>query len=1019
MSSTMPWVLAIAFCLGGICVMAQQASERMVNPTLPGDETPGRMHCELRWADRMAPPAQVWFDDLTGWTMQRTRGNADVGLRASIAQRLWRDQTAKFTYHHGTERTTVVVRPPKPVAIENRFDAARMWVFGGWYNRATDDANPPEITLLLKDRAGQEVRIGFGAVTAGNWTLEQGVLPKESLDPSKFPMAFVGMEIDQVDFINGQSDMHFECIEFYQQDRRPWNHPFKQRNAIFPTSDEGFLPTPPADVKTSVRRDGKGAMFVSEAGGTALRFRVDPDKGVFEGIEAQWADGQWFNPASGGTLKGVDISGAKITSAKIEDGALVVVWTAGNGDRRLSWQARYFIKGRTLVIDVSSKGGQVEGIDVGEIAGLAGVRGIFVPYMALNRITHLTTEGPLIACSDDVFVSVLPDVFNSDFSNLVNDASKDWQPKNGKLRIITGTEYQTLTDGKRLDLRDRFLITVSDEFADVLPNARNPVSPNREKLAPYLHFMAYVPHERMLTTFKRYGMDNVIADHHAWTHFLGDGYKGLSSFSYRWRPREDTSIRDWQRYSQAIIDLGFINGMYAYFPDLVPLNEYWDEDKVALNQNGSLRPGWWYGNYFVKLNDAARLAANVCELIKDLYRPSCVYLDIHTVIGPSACEYEAGVENAGTARGTILANLDLIAEVRKHIGATVGEGYHRWLYAGVSDVDYSTLLHPSRYGSASGVPLLIDFDRLKIAPFEHGTMMGFEPKYFLGEQSKETEQVYKNDTAVAPPDAWYKYITASLAYGHMGALGYDYLPSLNRMIHLYALMQGVQSEYLTDNSVSVEYHNGETFLQTNDAIRADAVKNGRLRVTYSKGLVVIVNYNDQPWTITSAGGRSYELPAYGWVIEKPGEILAYSALHEGNRVDVVKCPSYIYVNTGGHAFKDEALGLEVTGALWLKHEQDGAWRAIPCGDLGPWEKFSTEKFPKDQYDFRLNAIPEARGMSHCVIDTSKLVGKPASQLLGVAARDADGNDVQNANVKVENDRLHITPQADVVDYVLK
>lgn len=1015
-------IMATSLIMAG--TVLADSPKRVVNSTVPAGQQPGRMPYEMRWADRQPPQAQVVFADLNGWTLDITQGDADVGLEASVAQRIWQPQVARFSYGGGQNRTTAIIKPPQPITIPDRFDAARMWVFGGYYRRATEDVNPPNITLLLQDREGRPVRIGLGDITSGTWSLEQGVVPPESLNPSCFPMQFTGIEVDQVDHSTGASDMFFESIEFYQQHRSPSAHVFKQLNDIFPTSEDGWLPTPPQDVQTSLEPSRPGATFVSQANGNTLRFRVNPKEGFLNGIEAQWNDEPWFRPAATGGIKlNVDghkadvVDQAQVISSLVKGETLVTQWKSTELAKPVEWTATYSIRGRTLVVDIASSGGHVAAIDAGQVEGLAGARGVFVPYMAMNRITHLTTEGPLIACGDKAFVSVFPDVYNSDFSNLANDPSKEWNPGDGKLRLITGTQYEPLTDGKRNDLRDRFLITVSNEFDEILPNARNPVSPYREKLAPYLHFMAYLTHEEMFKGTHRYGMDKVVANHHVFAHFVGDGYERLASFAYRWRPRDDTKISQWQAYSKAIKDLGYLYGVYTYFPDLSPLSEYWDENRVALDQDGGLRRGWWYGYFFVKLNDAARLGGEVAELIKQVHNADCTYLDIHTVIGPIPTDYEAGVEGAGTARGTVLANTDVIAETRKRIGPVFGEGYHRWLYTGVGDVDYATLLHPSRYGSASGAPLLVDFDLRKIAPFGHGTMMGFEPKYFLGESSKETEAVYRNDTSISPPEGWYKYISASLGYGHMAALGYDYLPSLNRMIQLYALMQGVQSEYLTDVATSIQYHDGKQFLPTSEALRKDIVGNGRLRVEYSKGLVVQVNYNGtENWTVDAAG-RTFELPPYGWVIEKPGEILAYSALHDGHRVDVVKCPSYIYVNSGEHPFTDSELGLEVTGAIWLKWEGE-TWRAIPCGDLGPWDKFYSEKWPDDLYDFRLSAIPENRGLSHCLIDTQKVFGKPAAAVQ-VTARDAGGKTVESSSVKVDGDRLRIVPQQQVVDYLLE
>ena len=109
------------------------------------------------------------------------------------------------------------------------------------------------------------------------------------------------------------------------------------------------------------------------------------------------------------------------------------------------------------------------------------------------------------------------------------------------------------------------------------------------------------------------------------------------------------------------------------------------------------------------------------------------------------------------------------------------------------------------------------------------------------------------------------------------------MPPLSRFIQYYALMQGVQREYLTDTVAAIHYHNGVEFLPTSRALAEDSQKSGRIRVRYSRGLTVHVNYNaEKSWSVES-GGRRYELPPFGWLIEKPDSILAYSALVSGKR----------------------------------------------------------------------------------------------------------------------------------------
>jgi hypothetical protein len=166
-----------------------------VDATPPRQKQPGTRPYEIVRANRLQRGTpQVTFDDLRGWTMT-VQGDADVSLTASVARPIWRSQNARLHYAGGTERTTAVIRPPHPIKIERPFDAARMWVFGGWYRHAPDDQKPPVITALLKDSGGRPISIGLGTVNSGDWSIQQGVLPKDARDPARFPMTFIGIVV--------------------------------------------------------------------------------------------------------------------------------------------------------------------------------------------------------------------------------------------------------------------------------------------------------------------------------------------------------------------------------------------------------------------------------------------------------------------------------------------------------------------------------------------------------------------------------------------------------------------------------------------------------------------------------------------------------------------------------------------------------------------------------------------------------------------------------------------------------
>jgi hypothetical protein len=254
-------------------------------------------------------------------------------------------------------------------------------------------------------------------------------------------------------------------------------------------------------------------------------------------------------------------------------------------------------------------------------------------------------------------------------------------------------------------------------------------------------------------------------------------------------------------------------------------------------------------------------------------------------------------------------------------------------------------------------------------------------------------------------------------------LGYGYIPPLSRFIQYHATMQGVQREYLTDNATEISYHNGREFLPTSRALVADSQKSGRVRVRYSRGLTVHVNYNpSEPWKV-AAEGRTYELPPYGWLIVKPGEILSYSALVNARRVDYVRCPDYIYLNSGDGRVTEGPL--EVQGAVWLKREAERgalraspAWRLIPCGDLGKWESAPTPGLPAFMRDTRLSGTPPDRGCRYMALDTNVLLGKESARTK-VTAHAESGNAIEPNVRRVDPAHIEIAPSEGAVDYLLE
>jgi hypothetical protein len=956
----------------------RQPRQAPVTAALPHDAVPAEPPYELSHAQRPEEPrAQVAFDNLAGWNAQ-VFGEGEVALSASVSKRLWRPQLADLSYIAPASLLTVFVTPPEPIPVGGPFDAANFWLYSD-HDRMAEPH--PHFTALLVDANGRDVQIDLGEARNSYWQLLHGVLDPRDAERIRFPARFTGLIADNLKAPETRH-CYLESLAFYTQNRQPETRLLRPLKPVFPVGDDGLLPTPGDATRTTTREIPDGAEFTAESPQGTLVYRVVQGR-----CAVRWNDGEWFYPIDGAGVQTENGLLSNLDRTEFHDGTLTLHY---EGTPKTT--ARIRLTGRTLVLDWQCNGPGAGGLAYGRVTGLPQAKSLIVPYLLFNH------GGQAVACGKDVFVSLFPDVYHSDFSWV--DAGGGLAD-DGTVALIDATKYEPLTDGTRNPLRERMLLTVSPRFADILPNVPNPPSPNRESLAPYAFVMASHPWPNLWRTTRRFGIQNLIVNDFAG--FFVDAYP--QGFAGRWQPHPSITVNQIQEYRRFIHSLGYRFGMYQDTREFFPLNQWWDEDKVALTSEGDFVEAW-YGNLHTKPNHLAEMIRRAGKMVHQLYPPDHVYLDVHTNMGPKAVDYETHVPLAGMARGTIIGNGDAVVEARKWYGATVSEGIFRWLYAGLTDMDYAQI---NAAGGAQSVDLLPDFDLLKLHPLQHGTMMGWGPANFLTRE--EVTQLSQSPPLMPNPE-FYKYVGTSIAHGHMLLLGYGYIPPLQLFIRYCALMQPAQTEYLTDTVAEILYHDGNRFLHTGDALRAAANKKGRLRVRYRRGLTVTVNLNpDTTWTVQQAG-RVWELPPYGWVIDKPGKILSYSALRNGVRVDFAGNENMLYLGSGKAPGREGPL--EVEGAVWLTRQEQG-WKLFPCGNVGNWERVRAEGWPERMKDFKLTTPPKDRGCKTLIVDLGALPGAPKT----ITGLTTDGKEVEADTMPESDGRTRIRSSASVEAYRLQ
>ncbi len=975
-----------------------------IQADVPADAPAGERPYELEWSGRPESPApQVTFEDLSGWSAS-VRGEAEVTLGASRAHHAWRERGLAVTCRGDKTNATLELRPPEPIAIEGEWDAIDLWAYvdlGGQLH-ATRAILP---VAVIEDSRGVRHEVRLGYLRGRYWYVTHGKLTDAQSSRIEFPARFVALLLDRC---NQEKPglVHLESIAFYREQREPYAVSPRPESPSFPTGEDAMLPTPPegarnstapAEIRELACRTDEWALFYFPAehlgpfavGAKLVTLREN--RPIM--LEPVRGGGILFDTPAGPVPTNAENS--ELIERTVVGETLNTRWRFAAEGVEAEFTVDYRIRGATLVMDVRCPGGAAMGTRFG-VVRIDGdeARGVEVPYLQMG-----TPPGPLVAYNDHVFVSALYDWPNCDFS--LSEVTPDPNAEGG-LSINGGSTYLPLTNGRRNDLHDRIIVTISPEFHDVLPNCPNPRASNLEEAARYMYVMGGGPTPNQWRSMARYGLKHCIAMHFAgiWWRRAGEG------FSMRHRPRPEMAIEELREYTDFVRSLGYPFGVLLEYRDFFPMNEWWDPNLLSLTPAGDWATSW-SGHYGTKPNAMPMLARRTGELIESRYPLDAVYMDTHTNQSLTARDYEAGVPGAGSGPAQALCNGETILEVKRLHGIVCSEGIYRWLYAGLSDMDYATW--PIRSVLPAERDILPDFDLLKIHSRNIGTGMGYNPRPFFGQDNMAP--FYSDPGERLAPPQYHQYIAATIAHGHSPILGYSYFPPMHRMIHYYAMLQGPAQEWLTDTVAGIERHDGERFVSTSEAIRRDLLGIGRIRIAYSRGLVVCVNYNhEEPWTV-ELDGRSYVLPPMGWAAAKPGEIESFSALIDGRRVDYTHCPEYVYLSSPeGEATHG---GITVDGAVLVHRTEDGL-RVIPCGHLGAFRTGAGQQYPY-HYDRFVEDVPEDRGTPVLRIDLREVAPELAdgAQVVG---RDFEG-DPTEARVSIEDGILRIEPDVETVDYV--
>jgi hypothetical protein len=1020
------------------------------------DEKVGVRPYEMDWAGRTeevrTPVCD--FENLDGWTVKTT--NAVATFERSREEQMYGKYVGKLTYRmgEGTEAPVVDVVPPEPIEIpEKDFDAFSCWIVGNNWGWSIDPTTPQvRIYAVFLNEEGREVSLTMVVVDWNEWFLAYKLITPGTKEVLGTNATFNGFRI-----INGTNTedrtLYFDSFCAFKEKLEPLEFKLRAKPGIdlfegqplginagkgrlpFPTTPDTILPeSSKLLLKPAMHFYGDSCDFVYEGQDGTLVYDYKPQTGDWSDVTARWNGSEKFYPCAQGGVKQLvgedgkleDVESAELETFETFEEGVRSIWTLKSKTAQATVEYRFQMKGKSLIVDTIALGGNIESVMAGRLDNVVKPRVFAIPYYLYHygRRPGAALFQPKNSGAN-LFATAHIDWYRSGASYLMGRHGVEAYEKEelvgdvGDKKLVKTThecaymngscDYNPKTDGTRNDVYDRFIFTVSPEFAETLPSIPNPKSPYREVAGKGV-WRAHGATTRdadkkFWREVWRRGMRHIIVTDHevCWR-------DGGESFTFRTKPApKKGGDAGWIDYSRFMQDtLGFVYGPYNNFTDFAPVNEYWSPDMIGRDPDGALQRAWMRC-YAPKPTRAVEYCEKLTPINQEKFQFSCAYCDVHSSVPPwTRTDYDVRVPGAGTFMSVFYPYGEIFLIQKKNWqGPTYSEGPHHCFYAGLTDGNYAQDQPYNMFRNQ----WLLDFDLLKIHEQEVDFGMGNLGMFAPG---------YKPQTDEERDDFVDRFLAATLAFGHSGFFVSDY--GLEYAAGPYFMVQQIASRYTQTSVDTIRYFNeaGEQ-LDTSAALIADVVKNSQVCVTYQDGTVVVANGSTDLTLQANVAGRDIVLPPNGYTAwTSDGQILVESFLNEdGTRFDYCESPEYIFLNGRGvHTVRNLACG---SGSGVCRILEDGTYEVLyytgaPLGFkiAAPNEEVSAVALDYDMNELGPAQVKRARGFVYV-----EPVEGAFSYILTKKASDANAADWSSDRAKVApGETVQATKNAETIDVVI-
>ncbi|MDG5488542.1 DUF5696 domain-containing protein [Sphingomonas sp. BGYR3] len=552
-------------------------------------------------------------------------------------------------------------------------------------------------------------------------------------------------------------------------------------------------------------------------------------------------------------------------------------------------------------------------------------------------VSALRINAPVAAALNRIALPYSPVPFYRISNNgLFISSYLDWSTSASTRYDGSGALYEPKTDGRRNLLHERLIVRVSGQLKDVLP--KNSWSRSRyydrvggrlvidvTETLPFANIEAGIDHLiaaglsdciLIVHVWQKMGYDNGLPVVLPANAFLG-GAEVLRSIGRK------------------VKSVGCEFALHQNYIDQYPNSGEFDPTSIAVDSNRSMLKAWLntsvgQQSYSLRPDMFVLMAQRYSPAIKQTLGTTAAFVDVNSSFLPwERVDMEASRPGAGRFSAFLAgskAMFEALQSVEK--GPVFGEGHQHFYWTGALD-GVEAEMTVGYAGDIRDAPLWVDFDLLRIHPYQHNFGMGFYNRYAPATAASRDPMTEERTRDL--------YRTQQLAFAHLPYRSQTLWADPRLFVQEAALSVPVAKGYRRAAATEIRYPVDGQWQPIEAALPRAA---GRaVRVRYDNGLVITANTGTAPVT----DGKGRQVASAGWSAYGAG-IEGWSTTMADGRSDFMRDAASIYADprgvagnwgrrgTGPAALVDFGV-LRTNGQTWLRCA-GGRWTILGFADRG-------------------------------------------------------------------------------------